>query len=150
MVEYLYIEYFTVIFYFVKVLKGKLNMCDNEIKSMLKTSNISIATITYLNQSTLITDICNVLFQEKNNFSLSEIQNSENQDQFKIDIEEHFEWINEHCTDSTNDFNDYSDGSFFDAYEVFYDRAIDYIYKEDIPEELKNNLINYFLHIKNL
>jgi len=124
-------------------------MCDNEIKSMLKTSNISIATIEYLSQSTLVDDVCNILFQDKNNFSLAEIQNNSNKVQFKLDIEEHFEWISEHCIDSTSDFNNYNDGDFFDAYEVFYEEAIDYIYKKDIPEEVKTNLINYFLHIKN-
>ena len=123
-------------------------MCDNELKSMLRTSNISIATIQYLTQSTIINDVSNTLFNDVNNFSLSEIQDPSNREQFKLDIREHFEWISKHCIDSTTNFNEYNDGYFFDAYEFFYEKAIEYIDQENIAEEVKNNLINYFLHIQ--
>ena len=128
-------------------------MCEEQVNSMLKLSKIAILTIEYLNNNRdeMIKSLSQILFEDSTNISLSELKNKDNQLQFIENIQEHFQWILDHSQYGTSDFSDYRDDEFVDdEYKIFYSNAIKYIENIDLADEVKNNLINYFKHIKSL
>ena len=130
-------------------------MCEKEVDSMIGTSKLSMLTFKYFNKNkdNIIKKICQEdLFKDKTNSSLSELQDEDNQLQFELNIQRHFQWILDHCKYGTSVFSDYKDTDDFieEEYEIFYDKAIDYIHSSsEIYTDVQNNLIAYFRHIQN-
>ena len=113
-------------------------MGNKEINDILEQLNISIQTIEYL---------------EKNQINIIDtlLKRIENPNEFKLNIEKHFEWIIAHCNNGTSNFNDYNTvNNKYKIYCSFYKDAIKLTNKADVKISTQKNIIAYLTHIKSI
>ena len=161
MLEYFYNSILLYYFILLEIEKGrkmkkeeKKQITSKEIQNDRSLEN---RTIDYLkkNSNALIIEGFNYLIKsDEDNDELYDFQNNKDlQEQFKLSINEHFNWIMAHCDNKYSNearFINYknSDIKLFDVYCLFYNFLINESSIEIKPPNLKKALKGYFTHLK--